>query len=165
VPYRVYYPVTIYTYAIDYYVEHCVIHRGARKNMQQFVPVGRIERVHNALQLTVIGCDLIGDLVVAAGDVHGLLNGREVDLNFVQRRPGREPFVGYAGKARLSRSGRAVTFWFAEGMVTAPLVQVRQLMTGGRKAAILSRPQAAPVIDADEEQRRPIDEGLIRSFT
>jgi len=78
--------------------------------MQQFVQVGRIERVHNALQLTVIGCDLIGDLVVAAGDVHGLLNGREVDLNFVQRRPGREPFVGYAGKARLSRSGRAVTF-------------------------------------------------------
>ena len=31
-------------------------------------------------------------------------------------------------------------------------------------AALLSRPAPAPILDADREQRRPIDEGLIRSF-
>jgi hypothetical protein len=129
--------------------------------MQQFVQVGRIERVHNALQVQVDGWTL-GTLVIAAADVPKLLNGREVDVNFVQQRDGREPFIGYAGTARISRSGRAVNVRIESRLMTAPLKAVQKVITGQQIAARLSAP--APIIDADEEQRRPIDEGLIRSF-
>jgi hypothetical protein len=50
-----------------------------------FKPVGKIEKVHDALQVQVDGWQL-GQLVIAAADVPKLLNGREVDVNFVQQR-------------------------------------------------------------------------------
>ena len=130
--------------------------------MQQFVKVGKIEKVHDALQVQVDGWQL-GQLVIAAADVPKLLNGREVDVNFVQQRDGREPFIGYAGSARISRSGKAINVKIESRMMTAPLKAVQKVITGQQLAARLSAP--APIIDADEEQRRPIDEGLIRSFT
>jgi len=127
-----------------------------------FKPCGKIQKVHDALQVQADGWTL-GTLVIAAADVPKLLNGREVDVNFVQQRDGREPFIGYAGTARISRSGRAVNVRIESRLMTAPLAQVRKVITGQQIAARLSSP--APIIDADEEQRRPIDEGLIRSFT
>ena len=41
----------------------------------------------------------------------GSLSDRTVAVNFVQQRPSREAFVGYAGMARLSCSGKAVNVW------------------------------------------------------
>jgi hypothetical protein len=104
----------------------------------------------------------LGQLVIGAADVPKMLNGDEVTIHFVQQRPGREPFIGYAGTARISRSGRAVNVRIESRLMTAPLAQVQKVITGQQLAARLSAP--APIIDADEEQRRPIDEGLIRSF-
>ena len=126
-----------------------------------FKPVGKIEKVHDALQVQVDGWKL-GQLVIAAADVPKLLNGREVDVNFVQQRDGREPFIGYAGSARISRSGKAVNVRIESRLMTAPLEQVEQVVTGQRKAARLSAP--APIIDADREQAKSIDHDLVRSF-
>jgi len=80
----------------------------------------------------------------------------------VQQRPGREAFVGYAGTARVSRSGKAVNVRVEARLMTAPLDQVRQVVAGQRAAARLSSP--APIIDADAVQREPIDAGLIKGF-
>jgi len=126
-----------------------------------FKPVGKIEKVHDALQVQVDGWTL-GSLVIAAGNVSNLLNGHAVDVNFVQGRPGREVYIGYAGTARISRSGKAINVRIESRMMTAPLEQVEQVVTGQRKAARLSAP--APIIDADREQSRRIDEGLITAF-
>ena len=126
-----------------------------------FRPCGKIQKHHDALRVQVDGWRL-GELVIAAGDIPKLLNGHAVDVQFVQERPGREVFVGRAGTARISRSGRAVNVKVEARLMTAPLAQVRKVLSGQQIAARLSAP--APIIDADEEQRRPIDEGLIRSF-
>ena len=126
-----------------------------------FKPVGKIQKVHDALQVQVDGWTL-GSLVIAAADVPKLLNGHAVDVQFVQERPGREVFIGYAGTARISRSGRAVNVRIESRLMTAPLAQVQKVLSWQQLAARLSAP--APIIDADEEQRRPIHEGLIRSF-
>ena len=128
---------------------------------KKFTPMGKIQKVHDALQVQVDGWTL-GTLVIAAADVPKLLNGRVVDVQFVQERPGREVFIGYAGSAALSRSGKAVNVRIESRLMTAPLAAVQKVITGQQLAARLSAP--APIIDADEEQRRPIDEGLIRSF-
>jgi len=124
-----------------------------------FKPVGKIEKVHDALRVDLPSWKL-GTLVIAAGDIPNLLRGRIVNVNFVQQRPGREAFVGYAGTAQLSRSGKAVNVRIEARLMTAPLVQVRQVIAGQRTAARLSSP--APIIDADAVQREPIDAGLIR---
>jgi len=63
-----------------------------------FKPCGKIQKVHDALQVQVDGWTL-GTLVIAAADVPKLLNGDEVTIHFVQQRDGREPFIGYAGTA------------------------------------------------------------------
>ena len=126
-----------------------------------FRPCGKIQKHHDALQVQVDGWRL-GELVIAAGDISKLLSGDEVTVNFVQNRPGREPFIGRAGTARISRSGKAINVRIESRMMTAPLKAVQKVITGQQIAARLSAP--APIIDADEEQRRPIDEGLIRSF-
>ena len=126
-----------------------------------FKPVGKIEKVHDALQVQVDGWTL-GSLVIAAADVPKLLNGREVDVNFVQQRDGREPFIGRAGTAVLSRSGRAVNVKVEARLMTAPLAQVRKVLSGQQIAARLSRP--APINDADREQAKSIDHDLVRSF-
>ncbi len=125
--------------------------------MQKFTPVGKIEKDHNALSLSLDGWTL-GTLVIAAGDVQQLLSGREVDIHFVQQRPGRDPFIGYAGVAQLSRSGRAVNVRLEGKMMTAPLREVQAVAEGKKAAARLSSP--ASVNDADTA--RPIGAGLIR---
>lgn len=129
--------------------------------MQQFTKAGRITRDRHALRVEIDGWQL-GQLVIAAADVPKMLNGDEVTIHFVQQRDGREPFIGRAGTARISRSGKAINVKIESRMMTAPLKAVQKVITGQQIAARLSSP--APIIDADEEQRRPIDEGLIRSF-
>ena len=126
-----------------------------------FKPVGKIQKHHDALQVQVDGWRL-GELVIAAADVPKMLNGDEVTIHFVQQRPGREPFIGYAGSARISRSGKAINVKIESRMMTAPLEQVRKVLSGQQLAARLSSP--APIIDADERQRERIDADLVRSF-
>ena len=126
-----------------------------------FKPVGKIEKVHDALQVQVDGWRL-GELVIGAADVPKMLNGDEVTIHFVQQRDGREPFIGYAGSARISRSGKAVNVRIESRLMTAPLAQVRKVLSGQQIAARLSAP--APIIDADERQRERIDADLVRSF-
>ena len=126
-----------------------------------FRPCGKIQKHHDALQVQVDGWTL-GSLVIGAADVPKMLNGDEVTIHFVQQRPGREPFIGYAGSARISRSGKAVNIRIEARLMTAPLKAVEKVIAGEQAAARLSSP--APIIDADEEQRRPIDADLVRSF-
>ncbi len=126
-----------------------------------FRPCGKIQKHHDALQVQVDGWRL-GELVIAAADVPKLLNGRVVDVQFVQERPGREVFIGYAGSAALSRSGKAVNVRIESRLMTAPLKAVEKVITGQQIAARLSSP--APIIDADRVQREAIDAGLPRSF-
>ena len=129
--------------------------------MQQFTKAGRITRDRQALRVEIDGWQL-GQLVIAAADVPKLLNGQEVDVNFVQQRDGREPFIGHAGTAVLSRSGRAVNVKVEARLMTAPLAQVQKVLSGQQLAARLSAP--APIIDADREQAKSIDHDLVRSF-
>ena len=126
-----------------------------------FKPVGKIEKVHDALQVQVDGWKL-GELVIAAADVPKMLNGHAVDVQFVQERPGREVFVGHAGTAVLSRSGKAVNVRIESRLMTAPLKAVEKVIAGEQAAARLSSP--TPVIDADRVQREAIDHDLVRSF-
>ncbi len=128
---------------------------------KKFTPMGKIQKHHDALQVQVDGWTL-GSLVIGAADVPKMLNGDEVTIHFVQQRPGREPFIGYAGSARLSRSGKAVNIRLESRFMTVPRKALEVVVEGKRKSARLSTP--APIIDADEEQRRPIDEGLITAF-
>ena len=126
-----------------------------------FRPCGKIQKHHDALQVQVDGWRL-GELVIGAADVPKMLNGDEVTIHFVQQRPGREPFIGYAGSARISRSGKAVNVRIESRLMTAPLKAVQKVITGQQLAARLSAP--APIIDADEEQAKSIDHDLVRSF-
>jgi hypothetical protein len=126
-----------------------------------FRPCGKIQKDHAALRVVMDGWRL-GTLVIAAGNVPKLLNGHEVDVNFVQQRDGREPFIGRAGTARISRSGRAVNVRIESRLMTAPLAQVQKVLSGQQLAARLSAP--APIIDADREQAKSIDHDLVRSF-
>ena len=126
-----------------------------------FRSVGKIEKVHNALRVDLPSWKL-GTLVIAAGDIPKLLRGRVVDVCFVQQRGDEEPFIGTAGTAVLSRSGKAVNVRIESRLMSAPLAAVQKVLSGQQLAARLSAP--APIIDADREQRRPIDEGLTHSF-
>ena len=128
---------------------------------KKFTPMGKIQKVHDALQVQVDGWTL-GTLVIAAADVPKLLNGRVVDVQFVQERPGREVFIGYAGSAALSRSGKAVNIRLESRFMTVPRKAVEAVVEGKRKSARVSSP--APIIDADRVQREAIDAGLPRSF-
>jgi len=125
-----------------------------------FKPVGTIEKVHGALKVQVDGWTL-GTLVIAAGDIPKMLSGDEVTVNFVQERPGREVFIGYAGTAVLSRSGKAVNIRIEARLMTAPVKQVQKVIAGEQAAARLSAP--APVIDADRVQREAIDADLCKA--
>ena len=128
-----------------------------------FKPVGMIQKDHAALRVVVDGWKL-GTLVIGAADVPKMLNGDEVTIHFVQQRDGREPFIGYAGSARISRSGKAVNVRIEGQTYTSPIAQVRQVVAGTRTAALLSRPAPAPILDADRVQRERIDAGLIHAF-
>jgi len=126
-----------------------------------FKPCGKIEKDHAALRVDLDGWRL-GELVIAAGDIPKLLSGRVVDVQFVQERPGREVFIGHAGTAQLSRSGKAVNVKIEARLMTAPIKAVQKVIAGDQMAARLSSP--GPVIDADRVQREAIDAGLIRGF-
>jgi len=76
--------------------------------------------------------------------------------------PTARSFIGYAGTARLSRSGKAVNVRIESRLMTAPLKAVEKVITGQQLAARLSSP--APIIDADREQAKSIDHDLVRSF-
>jgi len=128
---------------------------------KKFTPMGKIQKHHDALQVQVDGWRL-GELVIAAADVPKMLNGHTVNVQFVQQRPGREPFIGYAGTARISRSGKAVNVRIESRFMTVPRKALEAVVEGKRKSARLSAP--APIIDADKEQAKPIDADLVRSF-
>jgi hypothetical protein len=124
-----------------------------------FKPCGKIQKVHDALQVQADGWTL-GTLVIAAADVPKMLNGHAVDVQFVQERPGREVFVGYAGSARISRSGKAVNIRLESRFMTVPRKALEAVVEGKRKSARIS----SPIIDADRVQREAIDAGLPGSF-
>ena len=126
-----------------------------------FRSVGKIEKVHNALRVDLPSWKL-GTLVIAAGDIPKLLRGRVVDVCFVQQRGDEEPFIGTAGTAVLSRSGKAVNVRIESRLMSAPLAAVQKVLSGQQLAARLSAP--APIIDADREQAKSIDHDLVRSF-
>jgi len=126
-----------------------------------FKPVGKIEKDHAALRVDLPSWKL-GTLVIAAADVPKMLNGRVVDVQFVQERPGREVFIGHAGSAVLSRSRKAVNIRIEARLMTVPVAAVQAVVAGTRTAARLSSP--APIIDADRVQRESIDHDLVRSF-
>lgn len=128
--------------------------------MSTFTPVGQLKKAHEALSLTVDGWRL-GELVIGADNIAQLLIGVPVDVNFVQQRGGRV-FIGYAGTARLSRSGKAVNIRLESRFMTVPRKALEAVVEGKRKSARLSAP--APIIDADREQREAIDAGLPGSF-
>jgi hypothetical protein len=126
--------------------------------MNQFKPVGKIEKVHDALRVDLPSWKL-GTLVIAADDVVKVLSGRPVDVSFVQER-GEDVFVGFAGTARPSRSGKAINIRIEARILSVPVAAVQAVVSGRRASAQLSSP--APVIDADAAQARPIDAGLCR---
>jgi len=129
--------------------------------MQQFTKAGRITRDRYALRVEIDGWQL-GQLVIAAADVPKMLNGHAVDVQFVQERPGREVFIGYAGTATLSRSGKAVNVRIESRFMTVPRKALEAVVEGKRKSARISSP--TPIIDADRVQREAIDAGLPGSF-
>jgi hypothetical protein len=127
---------------------------------KKFIPCGTVEKVHEALKLDVPGWTL-GELVIGSDDVQKVLSGRPVDVSFVQER-GEDVFVGFAGTARPSRSGKAINIRIEARLMTVPVAAVQAVVSGRRASAQLSSP--APVIDADAAQRKAIDHDLVRSF-
>lgn len=125
-----------------------------------FKPVGTIQKDHAALRVDLPSWKL-GTLVIAADDVVKVLSGRPVDVSFVQER-GEDVFVGFAGTARPSRSGKAINIRIEARLMTVPVRALQAVVAGTRTAARLSSP--APIIDADREQAKPIDADLVRSF-
>ena len=132
--------------------------------MTQFTMVGKIVRAHRALRIEIDGREACGEQIIGAAAVSELLNGRRVEISFVQTPSPDRVYVGFSGEAWISRSGKAITLRIGGALYTAPLVQVKQVLAGTRAAAILSRPAPAPILDADGRQARPIDEGLTHSF-
>jgi len=125
-----------------------------------FKPCGTIQKDHDALRVDLPSWKL-GTLVIAADDVSKVLSGRPVDVSFVQER-GEDVFVGFAGTARPSRSGKAINIRIEARLMTVPVAAVQAVVADTRTAARLSSP--APIIDADEERRKAIDHDLVRSF-
>ncbi len=128
--------------------------------MNQFKPCGTIQKVHDALRVDLPSWKL-GTLVIAADDVVKVLSGRPVDVSFVQER-GEDVFVGFAGTARPSRSGKAINIRIETRILSVPVAAVQAVVSGRRPSARLSSP--SPVIDADAVQRKAIDHDLVRSF-
>jgi len=132
--------------------------------MTQFTRVGKIVRAHRALRIEIDGREVCGEQIISAAAVSDLLSGRRAEINFVQTPTPDRVFIGFSGEAWVSRSGRAVTLRIEGVIYSSPIAQVRQVVAGTRAAAILSRPEPAPIIDADREQAKPIDADLVRSF-
>ena len=128
--------------------------------MTQFTRVGKIVRAHRALRIEIDGREACGEQIIGAAAVSELLNGRRVEISFVQTPSPDRVYVGYSGEAWISRSGRAVTLRIGGTVYSSPIGQVQAVANGSRQAAILSRPEPAGIIDADGRQARPITEGL-----
>lgn len=128
--------------------------------MTQFVKVGKIVRAHRALRIEIDGREACGEQIIGAAAVSELLNGRRVDVSFVQTPTPDRVFIGFSGEAWVSRSGKAITLRIEGQTYTSPINQVRAVAAGTRAAAILSLPMQAGIIDADGRQARPITEGL-----
>jgi hypothetical protein len=82
--------------------------QGRCENMQQFTKAGRITRDRQALRVEIDGWQL-GQLVIGRRGRSETPKRPEVDVNFVQQRDGREPFIGHAGTAVLSGAARRST--------------------------------------------------------
>lgn len=132
--------------------------------MTQYINAGKLTRDRHALRVELDGWNGPGDLVIGAQEVPKLLSGRRADISFIQARTPDRVFIGFAGEAWLSRSGRAVTLRIEGVTYTSPIAQVRQVAAGTRASALLSRPVPAGVIDADKAQREAIDADLVRAF-
>lgn len=132
--------------------------------MIQYIKAGRLTRDRSALRVELDDWNGPGDLVISAQEVPKLLAGNRAEINFVQCQNPDRVFVGHAGEAWISRSGRAVCIRIEKGIYTSPIAQVRAVADGTRASALLSRPVPAGVIDADKAQRVAIDADLVRSF-
>ena len=128
--------------------------------MTQFTRVGKIVRAHRALRIEIDGREACGEQIIGAAAVSELLNGRRVEINFVQTPSPDRVYVGFSGEAWISRSGRAVSLRIGGTVYSSPIGQVQAVANGSRQAAILSLPVPAGIIDADGRQARPITEGL-----
>ena len=112
---------------------------------------GTIERTHLALKIALDTPYPLGDLVIGAGDARRLFSGKQVDVAFVQQRPGRDPYLGFAGTARFSRAKDVVTARIDGRTFTASGTEVSQVYEGSRHAAPVNQltTAPAPIIDAD----------------
>jgi len=128
--------------------------------MTQFTRVGKIVRAHRALRIEIDGREACGEQIIGAAAVSELLNGRRVEISFVQTPSPDRVYVGFSGEAWISRSGRAVSLRIGGTVYSSPIGQVQAVANGSRQAAILSLPVPAGIIDADGRQARPITEGL-----
>jgi len=137
--------------------------------MVKFVKAGKIERAYKALRIVIDDPAVTrGDLIVGASAVQELLAGRRVvEISRVETH-GEEADITYGGVARISMTGRAVVWHVCGGRYSTPLAQVKQVVSGARQAAVVSKvvEEIAPIIDTDEVQmgERRIDEGLEKTF-
>ena len=146
-------------YVVSY--KHMVI------QVVKFVKAGKIQKAREALRIEIDGVD--GDLVIGAKAVRELLGNypRTVEISRVRERGPDGVVITYAGTARMSTTGRGLVMYIAGNRYTTPLTQVRQVVAGGRSAALVSKLVDEAIIDADEAQAqggRRIDEGLAKTF-
>lgn len=120
----------------------------------KFKKVGTVSKKYEALVLDVEGWKL-GQIVIGAENAQRLLRGTEVEINFVQNE-----FIGYAGRAKLSFSRKAVNLYLVDmGLLTVPLIAFTDVLRGRRKTASISRP-----IPQAQPKKDPIDSDLEKSF-
>jgi len=122
--------------------------------IMEFKKVGTVSKKYEALVLDVEGWKL-GQTVIGAENAQRLLRGTEVEINFVQNE-----FIGYAGRAKLSFSRKAVNLYLVDmGLLTVSLVAFTDVLRGRRKTASISRP-----ILKEQPKKDPIDSDLEKSF-
>ena len=122
--------------------------------IMEFKKVGTVSKKYEALVLDIEGWKL-GQTVIGAENAQRLLRGTEVEINFVQNE-----FIGYAGRAKLSFSRKAVNLYLVDmGLLTVSLVAFTDVLRGRRKTASISRP-----ILKEQPKKDPIDSDLEKSF-
>lgn len=122
--------------------------------IMEFKKVGTVSKKYEALVLDVEGWKL-GQIVIGAENAQRLLRGTEVEINFVQNE-----FIGYAGRAKLSFSRKAVNLYLVDmGLLTVSLVAFTDVLRGRRKTAHISRP-----IPKAQPKKDQIDSDLEKSF-
>ena len=122
--------------------------------IMKFKKVGTVSKKYKALVLDIEDWKL-GQAVIGAENAQRLLRGTEVEINFVQNE-----FIGYAGRAKLSFSRKAVNLYLVDmGLLTVPLIAFTDVLRGRRKTASISRP-----IPKAQPEKDPIDSDLEKSF-